>query len=145
MELDVDMINQFPMDPMHSVDLGTVKRMTLLWKEGSLIHRLSNRLIRRISNFQEDSAQYFPYPAIFNRKPRSLDELRMWKATEFRTFLLYTGPVILKHVLNKNKYEQFIEMETCVKSLVKLNRTSSNRAILELLAYTKHVDKQQTC
>ena len=118
------MINQFAMDPMHSVDLGTVKRMALLWKEGPLIHRLSNGLIKRISNFQEDSAQYFPYPAIFNRKPRSLDELRMWKATEFHTFLLYTESVILKHVLNKDKYEHILSLSIALSILYAADATS---------------------
>ena len=127
LELDIDMVKQFPIDPMHSVDLGTMKRMALLWKEGPLIHRLSSGLIKRISHFQEDSAQYFPYPGIFNRKPRSLDELRMWKATEFRTFLLYTGPVILKHVLNKDKYEHFLSLSVAMSILYAADANVENR------------------
>ncbi|KAF0749123.1 Uncharacterized protein FWK35_00016978 [Aphis craccivora] len=32
----------------------------------------------------------------FSRLPRSLDVLEYWKATEYCTFLLYTGPILLK-------------------------------------------------
>ena len=40
----------------------------------------------------------------FACQPRSLEELKLWKATEFRQFLLYTGPVDLKDVVNNKIY-----------------------------------------
>ncbi|KAL5246281.1 hypothetical protein ACI65C_013689 [Semiaphis heraclei] len=43
-------------------------------------------------------------PIDFHRKPRGVDELPRWKATEFRTFLLYLGPVVLKNIINEKCY-----------------------------------------
>ncbi len=40
-QLNIDMINQFPIDPMHCVDLGVTKKLMLQWKEGILNYRLS--------------------------------------------------------------------------------------------------------
>jgi len=41
-------------------------------------------------------------PSEFSRLPRTLEECEFWKATEFRTFLIYTGPIVLKGRLKKN-------------------------------------------
>lgn len=44
----------------------------------------------------------------FNRKPRGLSELVRYKATEFSTFLLYLGPVVLKNKVSLAVYEHFL-------------------------------------
>lgn len=116
LELKIDMIKQFPIDPMHCVDLGVTKRIMLLWKEGLRQYRLSQRQISIISDFNEAISSYFP--SAFQRKPRRLDELKMWKATEFRMFLLYIGPVILKWVLEKDEYELFLCLSISVSILL---------------------------
>jgi hypothetical protein len=52
--------------------------------------------------------RFFTFNIDFARKPRSLSELDRWKATEFRMFLLYIGPVILKQYLEKSKFKNFL-------------------------------------
>lgn len=47
-------------------------------------------------------------PTDFCRQPRSLTEIDRWKATEFRLFLLYCGPVVLKGILPDTFYKHFL-------------------------------------
>jgi hypothetical protein len=49
----------------------------------------------------------------FVRKPRSLKEFGLWKATEFRLFLLYTGVVLLSSI-NKDQYEHFLQLNCAI-------------------------------
>ena len=51
-QLEIDMINQFPIDPMHAIDLGVPKRLLLLRKEGPLPYRLSANMISTIGDYQ---------------------------------------------------------------------------------------------
>lgn len=56
-------------------------------------------------------------PAEFVRKPRSLSDLGHWKATEFRLFLLYTGPVVLSSVLRFELYDNFLTLHVALRLL----------------------------
>lgn len=57
-------------------------------------------------------------PKTFSRKSRSLFEVAMWKATEFRLFLLYTGPVVLRNNLPKNVYKHFMLLSVAMRILL---------------------------
>lgn len=108
LRLPMDMIKQMPVDPMHCVDLGVVRKIIRYWKEGSFMSRLSATQINVISTYLKALRPFMP--SDFNRKPRALQEYKMWKATELRSFLMYTGPVILKHVLPKRTYIHFLSL-----------------------------------
>ena len=53
-------------------------------------------------------------PSEFAHQPKSLEELKRWKATEFGQFLLYTGPVVLKGVINDNIYVHFLAFSVAI-------------------------------
>ena len=53
----------------------------------------------------------------FVRRPRSLLELERWKATEFRTFLLFSS-VILKSVLPPPLYKHFLTSSVSMSILL---------------------------
>ena len=47
-------------------------------------------------------------PCEFARKPRTLNEIDRWKATEFRQLLLYTGPVVFAGILSAPFFNHFM-------------------------------------
>ncbi|KAG1681458.1 hypothetical protein GQR58_011843 [Nymphon striatum] len=88
-ELGVGFVSQFVLDYMHLICLGIVWTILFLWMKGPLKSRFSANLLSVISRNLVDVRQSLPRE--FARKPKSLSEFKMWKATEFRQFLLYTG------------------------------------------------------
>lgn len=46
---------------------------------------------------------------------------RQWKGTEFRQFLLYTAPVVLKSALSKELYEHFLSFHFAITLLISKN------------------------
>ena len=61
-------------------------------------------------------------PSEFARRPRSLLELDRWKATEYRQFLLYTGPVVLKSVLTTDLYKHFLCLSVSIGIMLMSDR-----------------------
>lgn len=112
----IDMISDFPLDYMHLICLGVVKKLIVsLWIEGKPTTKLSSHQISIISTFLSKHSSQIP--AEFNRKSRSLIEVKRWKATEFRMFLLYLGPVVLKSVLSQETYIHFLTLHVAITIL----------------------------
>jgi len=87
--IKVDMIRNFPLDYMHLTCLGVVRRLLYLWIKGPLETRLDQRSVKEISHMLVLFSEQIP--SEFARKPRSVEYLDRWKATELRQFLLYAG------------------------------------------------------
>ncbi|KYM97711.1 hypothetical protein ALC62_11613 [Cyphomyrmex costatus] len=117
--LDFDMIHSFPLDYMHLICLGVVKKLLMFWVYGNPSTKLSYNEICNISKSLLNLACNMT--AEFNRKPRSLCEVKRWKATEFRQFLLYTGPVVLKSVISHDRYMNFLSLHVATSILCNPN------------------------
>lgn len=78
-------------------------------------NKLSHAKISDLSTFLVNTAKQIPIE--FVRKPRSLYEVKRFKATEFRQFLCYTGPVVLKFILPVNMYVNFLSFHLAIRIL----------------------------
>ena len=117
-ETDIDMIKDFALNFMHLVCLGVTRRLLYYFKgtfKGISVGRLSSVQLNQISNSL--TALYGKLPSEFARQPRSLAELDRWKATELRNFLLYTGPVVLKGIIDVNQYKHFLSLSVAIRLL----------------------------
>lgn len=83
-------------------------RFLLIWKNGDTdFGKLwSNAEIIEINNALLQLNAHKPRE--IHRSVRSLSDLKFWKGTEFRSFLLYFGPNVLKRFLPADIYEHFL-------------------------------------
>ncbi len=134
-KLPVDLISVFPYEYMHLMCLGVTRKLITLWTRGKVnVFRLSAKQVDSIS---EKLLKLKPQiPLEFNRKPRSLRDIDRWKATEFRQFLLYTGPIVLVNVLPEEHYSLFMCFHVAARILASADFCSNlNGYAFSLLQY----------
>ena len=112
-------VSGFVLDYMHLVLLGVVKRLIEFWKKGSpndIRCKLSENLRDQIDKALHSFRNFLPFE--FSRQPRSIKTSDRWKATECRQFLLYTGPIILRGILDQNRYQHFMALSVAMRILL---------------------------
>lgn len=114
-QLQIGMVSQIALDYMHLVCLGVMKRLLSLWLKGPKNIRLRINQQEIVSKMLSDTRSFIPCE--FARLPRSLEHHGKWKATEFRLFLLYLGPVFLKNVLSNDYYTHFLTFSIAIRIL----------------------------
>lgn len=132
-ELDVSLVNNVVLDYMHLTCLGVMKKLLCLWCSGPLRTRLPARSIKEMSTLLDSLKSKFP--SEFTRKPRTLKDLPRYKATELRTFLLYTGPSVLRGILPSHLFKHFLKFSVAMYILLSSNasdRSWNDRARLLL-------------
>ena len=82
----------------------------------NILQEISKRLVSFKDNI----------PSEFARRPRSLDELCRWKATELRQFLLFTGIVALKGIVSANLYVHFLTLSIAMRIYLEPNKEYRN-------------------
>ena len=83
---------------MHLCCLGLMKKLLEYWLTSIVDKKMDNinimMLTQRLINLQSQ------IPVEFQRQIlQSLTMVKKWKATEFRFFLLYVGPIIMKNLM----------------------------------------------
>lgn len=134
---NINIINVFSLDYMHLVCLGVTKKLLKLWlfpkSKGPKHLRINPTKLKELNsniiNLKSCITSDFP------RKPRSLDDLSNWKATEFRQFILYIGPIVLKNIINDRCYLNFLCLHTCMTILLSPNLNKMINFCDKLLKY----------
>lgn len=111
-ELPIDIVRDIPLDYLHLILYGGMKRLLTLWVDGTCYFKFSKNDITEISRKHVRAGATKPIE--INKAPRSLDCLGFWKAAEFRTFLLKTGPVVLRGHLTEEMYNHFLALHCAV-------------------------------
>lgn len=114
-ELSFDMVKQIPLDYLHTVLLGVMKKLIRMWLCGNTVARQPSTLIQQISGRLLNIAVHQPLE--LQRKIRSLSNFGHFKGTEFRSFLLYAGPVALKDILPIHLYQHFLLLHSSISIL----------------------------
>jgi hypothetical protein len=65
-------------------------------------------------------------PSDFARQPRGVEEVKYWKATEFRQFLLYTGIIVLPGIVSAELYSHFLKLSVGISFLMDDNPETRN-------------------
>lgn len=123
---EINLVDSFSLDYMHLVCLGVTKKLILLRlgiiKNSPTSVRLQSKKVIDV-NKQMLSLKH-SICIDFSRLPRGLNEVLRWKATEFRQFLLYTGPVVLKNIINDNCYLHFVCLHIDFRILLTQNSST---------------------
>lgn len=132
---NLDMVEAFPIDYLHNILLGILKKMLdiLFGIKGlyaSNTKLIINDLIRKAIENQ---------PSDFHRDLRNIEKFKMWKGTELRVFLMFIGPVVLYSTISKEHYGIFMILHTAFAILKDKKFCRQFNSIAEkLLLYFVH-------
>ncbi|KAM7291910.1 uncharacterized protein ISCGN_025208 [Ixodes scapularis] len=128
-KLPIDMVAQVPLDYMHLVCIGVVHKLMRVWLKGPKACRMGSNVKDELST-KSEALRHF-VPSDFSRRPRSFWDMEMWKATEFRLLLLYTGPVIFPSTVRSDLQANFMILHCAITIL------ASPRLSKELVDYAE--------
>lgn len=134
----LDLVDSIPIDYMHSVLEGAVRRLMNLWFE-STSHTQPYYQRDYLNEIDNTLTNQHP-PNEFSRMPRTIrNHLKFWKATEFRNWMLYYSlPLLLGHL--PPVYWHHYALLVCAMHILLQNETNAvliNAAELMLKDFCK--------
>lgn len=118
-------------DYMHCVLEGVTKQLTEAWMSSTA----SPFYIGVFINDIDDRLQKITPPTLFSRCPRGLKERALWKAKEWRYWLLYYALPCLQHVLPRQYHNHFSLLcqgiFLLLKKKVQMSDITASEALLE--------------
>ena len=117
MELEsFKMITRFIPEYQHSVCLGVTKQITSLWLD-SKHHNEDWYLGGKVSDIDQELLAIKP-PVEVTRAPRSVKDRKFWKASEWRSFLLFYALPVLNGILKKKYWNHLFLFVFAIDTLL---------------------------
>ena len=127
--INIDLIKDFPLDPMHLLYIGCCpKWLKIFCDSRSLLSAVAKDMV---SVRLLQARQY--QPCEFQRSPDILDKIKLWKATQFRVFLLYIGLASLKGLI-EDKYFEHLSLLVCSARMMTKKLPSDQEGSLKVRA-----------
>jgi len=120
-----EIVHGIAIDYMHGVLLGVQKTLLSLWfgvsKKGKAFNFCS-----RVSKVDKRLLGIKPTSSV-SRLPRSISQdLRHWKASEYRSFLLFYGAPVLYGILDDQRFAHYLLLVNAVFILLKMGSTEGD-------------------
>lgn len=133
-----DIVESTTIDYMHSVCIGVLKQSFAAWLDP--INRSKPFYIRKKLKIINEKLELIKVPKTINRRPGKIEHFKTWKAHEYRNFLLYFGPIVLKNVLPMPYYQHFLLLSYSIYTFLQneISKEEFSAASFQILEY---VDK----
>ncbi|KAJ8687794.1 hypothetical protein QAD02_023588 [Eretmocerus hayati] len=104
----LNLVLLFILDIMHLNYQGNMKKLLKTWfsSDSKVTREKLLRVSLRLVNLKNQ------IPSEFQRSTRSVEDVSKYTANEFREILLYTGPFVLKDILDEKEYKHFLLFHT---------------------------------
>lgn len=116
--LDVGFMSQFSVDYKHVACLGVMKRLIELWTSGKIDYRLNRNTVKVISKKLAMLSNQISED--FMSKPKPLEQFSEWDGYDFKMFLLYYGPIVLKSHLPPLYFTHFLYFHFAIRVMTSM-------------------------
>lgn len=129
-----NIVKGISIDYMHSVLLGVQKLLLRLWFSSEFkskdfsFHEHVHIVDYRLNNLK---------PTLdISRLPRSIEtDLKYWKASEYRSFLLYFGAPVMYGILDNNRFNHYLQLVNGIRILLKFGSTEEEVSEAEAMLF----------
>ena len=127
-----DVVEGFPPDPLHAVDLGVCRQVGSLWFD-SVHHNEEWYIGGSIEEMDRRMTSFHP-PTEVTRTPHPVSDRVHWKGSEWRSWLLYYSLIVVKGILPSRFLAHWMLLVDSVYTLSKdkISQADFTRATVSL-------------
>ncbi|CAD7084631.1 unnamed protein product [Hermetia illucens] len=113
LRMGIGLISDVVIDYKYTVCLGVVKNLINFWMSGVLQHKFTPK---EIDSIDAALLHFGPScPVEFQWEPKGIRNHRFWTAYDYRQFLIYYGPLVLRNVLSPPHYLNFFYLSIAMR------------------------------